>query len=49
MNAYNGKLVSGGRLQLPAAIRRALGLADGDWVVMRVVTASCTCAPAATF
>ena len=37
MTAYNGKLVSGGRLQLPSDIRRELGLADGDAVVMRVV------------
>lgn len=37
MNAHNGKLVSGGRLQLPSDVRRELGLADGDQVVMRVV------------
>lgn len=37
MNAQRGKLVSGGRLQVPADIRRELGLADGDPVVMRVV------------
>lgn len=37
MNAYSGKLVSGGRLQLPSDIRRQLGLADGDQVVMRVI------------
>lgn len=37
MNAQRGKLVSGGRLQVPADIRRQLGLADGDAVVMRVV------------
>jgi AbrB family looped-hinge helix DNA binding protein len=37
MNAHTGKLVSGGRLQLPSDIRRQLGLADGDQVVMRVV------------
>ncbi|MBB3349473.1 AbrB/MazE/SpoVT family DNA-binding domain-containing protein [Sphingomonas sp. BK069] len=37
MNAHNGRLVSGGRLQLPSDIRRELGLADGDQVVMRVV------------
>lgn len=37
MNAHSGKLVSGGRLQLPAAIRRDLGLSDGDQVVMHVV------------
>jgi AbrB family looped-hinge helix DNA binding protein len=37
MNAQRGKLVSGGRLQVPADIRRALGLADGDAVLLRVV------------
>jgi AbrB family looped-hinge helix DNA binding protein len=29
--------VSGGRLQLPSDIRRALNLVDGDQVMMRVV------------
>lgn len=37
IQGYNGKLASGGRLQLPSQVRRALGLADGDAVVMRVV------------
>jgi len=37
MNSQRGKLVSGGRLQVPAEIRRALGLADGDPVLMRIV------------
>ena len=37
MNAPNGRLVSGGRIQLPSDVRRELGLADGDQVVMRVV------------
>jgi hypothetical protein len=37
MNAYNAKLVSGGRLQLPSDIRKELGLSDGDQVVMRVI------------
>lgn len=37
MNIQRGKLVSGGRLQVPADIRRALGLGDGDTVTMRVV------------
>ena len=37
MNAQRGKLVSGGRLQVPADLRRQLGLADGDPVIMRVV------------
>ncbi|RZF60851.1 AbrB/MazE/SpoVT family DNA-binding domain-containing protein [Sphingomonas populi] len=37
MNVQRGRLVSGGRLQLPSNIRRSLGLADGDQVVMQVV------------
>ncbi len=37
MNAHNGRLVSGGRLQLPSDVRRELGLVDGDQVVMRVI------------
>lgn len=37
MNVQRGKLVSGGRLQVPADIRRALGLKDGDTVRMEVV------------
>ena len=37
MNVQRGRLVSGGRLQLPSSIRRSLGLADGDQVVMQVV------------
>jgi antitoxin PrlF len=37
MNARSGKLVSGGRLQVPADIRRELGLADGAAVMMQVV------------
>lgn len=37
MNAQRGKLVSGGRLQVPADIRRSLGLGDGDPVLLRVV------------
>jgi AbrB family looped-hinge helix DNA binding protein len=37
MNMRKGRLVSGGRLQLPADVRRELGLADGDQVVMQVV------------
>lgn len=37
MNVQRGKLASGGRLQVPADIRRALGLSDGDTVTMRVV------------
>lgn len=37
MKAQRGRLVSGGRLQLPSDVRRELGLADGDQVMMRVV------------
>lgn len=37
MNAERGKLVSGGRLQIPARVRRELGLKDGDSVVMETV------------
>ncbi|WP_414712200.1 AbrB/MazE/SpoVT family DNA-binding domain-containing protein, partial [Sphingomonas sp.] len=37
MNVQRGKLVSGGRLQVPADMRRALGLTDGDEVLLRVV------------
>ena len=37
MNIQRGKLVSGGRIQVPADIRRALGLSDGDAVIMEVV------------
>jgi AbrB family looped-hinge helix DNA binding protein len=37
VNVQRGRLVSGGRLQLPSDIRRSMGLADGDQVVMRVV------------
>ncbi len=37
MNVQRGKLVSGGRLQIPADVRRQLGLSDGDAVRMRVV------------
>ncbi|MET0371848.1 MAG: AbrB/MazE/SpoVT family DNA-binding domain-containing protein [Sphingobium sp.] len=37
MNVRSGKLVSGGRLQVPANIRRQLGLTDGAAVMMRVV------------
>lgn len=37
MNVQRGKLVSGGRIQVPAEIRRALGLSDGDSVTMEVI------------
>lgn len=37
MNVQRGRLVSGGRLQLPADMRRALSLSDGDAVLLEVV------------
>ena len=37
MNVQRGRLVSGGRLQLPAELRRALSLTDGDTVLMEIV------------
>lgn len=37
MNAQRGKLVSGGRLQIPADVRKALGLKDGDAVTLEVI------------
>ncbi len=37
MNVQRGKLVSGGRLQIPADVRKLLGLKDGDSVTMEVV------------
>ena len=37
MNTQRGKIVSGGRLQLPADIRRDLGFAEGESVIMEVV------------
>lgn len=37
MNAHRGKMVSGGRIQIPADVRRELGMADGDPIVMEVV------------
>ena len=37
MSIQRGKLVSGGRLQLPAELRRELSLNDGDTVLMEVV------------
>jgi bifunctional DNA-binding transcriptional regulator/antitoxin component of YhaV-PrlF toxin-antitoxin module len=36
MTIHRGRIVSGGRLQLPADIRRQLGLSDGDSVRMSV-------------
>ena len=37
MNAERGRLVSGGRLQIPARLRRELQLKDGDAVIMETV------------
>ena len=37
MNAERGKLVSGGRLQIPARVRRELGLKDGDAVILETM------------
>lgn len=36
MNVRRGKLVSGGRLQLPAEMRRSLSLKDGDTVLLEM-------------
>lgn len=37
MNIQRGKIVSGGRLQLPAELRRQLGLSEGDTLQIEVV------------
>ena len=37
MNAQRGRLVSGGRLQVPAAFRQAMGVTDGDALIMELV------------
>jgi antitoxin PrlF len=37
MNIQRGKIVSGGRVQLPVDVRRALSLSDGDTVLIEVV------------
>lgn len=37
MTLAKTKVVSGGRVQLPAAMRNAAGLADGDTVVLELV------------
>ncbi len=36
MNMQRGKLVSGGRLQVPVEFRRLMGMNDGDAVIMEV-------------
>ena len=37
MQIQRGKLVSGGRLQLPVEMRRALSLGDGDTVLLEML------------
>lgn len=37
MNAHRGRMVSGGRVQIPADVRRMLGMADGDSLIIEVV------------
>jgi len=37
MSVHKGRIVSGGRLQIPADVRKELGLADGDGVRIEVV------------
>jgi AbrB family looped-hinge helix DNA binding protein len=37
MTAFRGRIVSGGRLQIPADVRKELGFADGDNVRLEVV------------
>jgi bifunctional DNA-binding transcriptional regulator/antitoxin component of YhaV-PrlF toxin-antitoxin module len=37
MNIRHGKIVSGGRLQLPADVRRDLGFEEGESVIMEVI------------
>ena len=46
MNAQRGRIVSGGRVQVPADMRRALGVSDGDLIVMRVVDGELRVRPA---
>ena len=37
MNIQRGKIVSGGRVQLPADVRRQLDLSDGDALQIEVI------------
>lgn len=37
MNVQRGKIISGGRVQLPADVRRQLSLSEGDTVLIEVV------------
>lgn len=41
----SAKIVSGGRLQLPADFRREIGVSDGDTVVMEVKDGSLVITP----
>jgi len=43
---HSAKLVSGGRLQIPADVRRELQIADGDAVKMKVVDGELRIRPA---
>ena len=45
MTAYRGRIVSGGRLQIPSDVRKELGLTDGDTVRLEVVDGSCAFDP----
>ena len=37
MTVYKGRIVSGGRLQIPADVRKQLALADGDDMRLEVI------------
>lgn len=37
MNVQRGKIISGGRVQLPADVRRQLSLSEGDPILIEVV------------
>lgn len=37
MNVQRGKIISGGRVQLPAGVRRQLSLSEGDTILIEVV------------
>ena len=37
MSVHRSKLVSGGRIQIPADVRRSLALSDGDTMLIEVV------------
>lgn len=45
MARQHGKIVSGGRLQIPAEFRRAMGLEDGEAVVMELKEGELTVRP----